>query len=392
MARPEEGGTGPPLPRYGEGSLAEVIPSILCAMGVEGFGANALGIEAVSSACLLVIDGLGWEQLSEHRDAAPNMAALMDAGGPVTTGFPSTTAASLGSLGTGLPPGEHGLVGYTFAVPGHDRAMNGLQWSLYGHGPPVDLKQEFPPERFQPHPTVFQRAAQAGVEVTLVGPSQFARSPLTRAVLRGGRYQGVHSLGDLIASATWPLRSRDPAFVFAYQPELDTTGHVRGAGSDGWLEHLALLDAAVGAAWARVPRGAALIVTGDHGMVNLTKVQRLDLSDLPALADGVRLLGGEARARHVYTVDGRAADVLEAWRDVMGDRMWVVSRDQAIGDGWFGPRVLNPERVGDVVAAASEPVGVFQREVDSLQPELVGHHGSLTAADQLVPLLVARGA
>jgi hypothetical protein len=391
MARLEDGETRPLLPRYGQTSLAEVIPSILSAMGIDGFEANTLGIEPVSGACLLVIDGLGWEQLSEHRSAAPIMAALAEGSRPVTTGFPATTTASLGSLGTGLPPGEHGLVGYTFAVPGHDRAMNGLQWSLYGHGAPVDLKEELPPERFQPHPTLFQRAADAGVEVTLVGAPQFARSPLTRAVLRGGRYQGVHSLGDLVSSAIWPLRSKSPAFVWAYQPDLDTTGHVRGVGSDGWLAHLALLDAVVGAAWARVPSGAALFVTGDHGMVNLTGDQKLDIADHPALWDGVRLLGGEARARHVYAVDGAAGDVLAAWQELVGDMMWVVSGQQAVEDGWFGPRVLEPDRVGDVVAAARGLFGVFQREVDSLQPELAGHHGSMTPAEQLVPLLVAPG-
>jgi hypothetical protein len=392
MATPENGESRPVLPRYGQGSLGEVIPSILCAMGIAGFEANTLDIEPVLGACLLVIDGLGWEKLIEHRDAAPIMASLAVGHRPVTTGFPATTTASLGSLGTGLAPGEHGLVGYTFAVPGHDRAMNGLHWSLYGHGSPVDLREEFPPERFQPHPTLFQRAAEAGVEVTLVGPPQFARSPLTRAVLRGGRYQGVHSLGDLISSATGPLRSDSPAFVWAYQPDLDTTGHMRGVGSDGWLEHLALLDAVVGAAWARVPPGRALFVTGDHGMVNLKEDQKLDLSEHVALAEGVRLLGGEARARHVYSVDGAAQDVLATWLELMGDMMWVVSGQQAIEDGWFGPRVLHPERIGDVVAAAHGPVGVFQREIDSLQPEFTGHHGSMTPAEQLVPLLVAPGA
>jgi hypothetical protein len=392
MATPEGSEPRPVVPRYGEASLAEVIPSILAALGTEGFEANPLRIAPLSAACLLMIDGLGWEQLLESREAAPFMASLADAGRPVTTAFPATTATSLGSLGTGLAPGEHGLVGYTFAVPGYDRVMNALQWSLYGNGPAVDLREQFPPERVQPHATVFQRAAEAGIDVRLVGPPRFARGPLTRAVLRGGRYEGVHSLGDLIASATWPLRSNRPAFVYAYQPDLDTTGHVRGVRSDGWLEHLALLDAAVRAAAARVPPGAALFVTGDHGMVNLTEDQKLDLADHTELADGVRLLGGEARARHVYAREGAAEDVLSAWGALVGDRMWVVGREEAIESGWFGPRVSDAarDRIGDVVAASHAAVGIFQREVDSLQLTLVGHHGSMTPAEQLVPLLEAR--
>jgi hypothetical protein len=125
-------------------------------------------------------------------------------------------------------------------------------------------------------------------------------------------------------------------------------------------------------------------------MVGLTPEQLVDLADRPELAAGVRLLGGEARARHVYTRRGAADNVLAAWRAELGDAMWVVPGEQAIAEGWFGPDMTGDvrARVGDVVAAAFGPVGVVQREVDPAQPRLRGHHGSLTPAEQLVPLLL----
>ena len=72
--------------------------------------------------------------------------------------------------------------------------------------------------------------------------------------------------------------------------------------------------------------------------------------------------------------------------------MWVLSKDEAIDTGWFGPTVVDRarRRIGDVVAAARSPVGVFQRAVDPLQAMLVGHHGSLTDAERLVPFAVWR--
>jgi len=140
----------------------------------------------------------------------------------------------------------------------------------------------------------------------------------------------------------------------------------------------------------RLPRGAVLIITGDHGMVDLRPDQHVDLADHPELAAGVRLLAGEARARHVHTVDGAAADVLAAWRAILGDAMWIASREEAIAAGWLGPRVLDRvrPRIGDVVAAAATPIGVFDRTAHPSEAAMVGHHGSMTADEQLVPLLL----
>jgi predicted AlkP superfamily pyrophosphatase or phosphodiesterase len=378
----------PNVPRYGEASLAEVVPSVLSAFGLPGFE-NRLELEPVTSVALLVVDGLGWEQLLANAGAAPFLAEAADRGRPLTAGFPATTSASLGSLGTGLPPGEHGLVGYTIGVPGLDRPMNLLRWELYGFGPPSDLLAEIIPERFQPSPTVLERSRDAGLQISLVGPPEHVASGLTRAILRGARFLGAPSLPDVVTVTVEALAREPRVPVYAYHPFLDTTGHVRGVGSAEWLEHLSQVDHAVASIAGNLPHGGTLFVTADHGMVNIAEEQKVDVAEAPELLEGVRALAGEARARHVYSASGSLEDVLGAWRERMGDGMWVVPGEHAIDEGWFGPRVedrVRP-RIGDVVAAAYQAVGVFQREVDPLQAMLVGHHGSMTSAEQLVPLL-----
>ena len=187
-------------PPYGERTLAEVVPSVLDAAGVEGF-TNALGIAPTDRACLVVVDGLGWELVRDHRAGAPFLSELFEGSRPISAVFPSTTAASLASLGTGLPPGEHGLVGYTFAVPGHARPMNALRWELYGIGEHVDLVDEFPPERIQRHPTLMQRAEAAGLPVTVVGPAE--HDGTLRMTI-----SGHDKLPDpIIGGKAYPLRS-----------------------------------------------------------------------------------------------------------------------------------------------------------------------------------------
>ena len=382
------GSPTPPVPRYGTRSLAELAPSLLSSLGLAGF-ANPLALEPAARVCLLLVDGLGWELLQANRPAAPFLNSI--ASEPLTAGFPATTAASLSSLATGLPPGEHGLVGYTMALPGYDRAFNTLTWSLYGLGPRVDLMQELEPETMQPIGTLAERAAAAGVPIHHLGPAFHDGSGLTRAIGRGERFHPADSL-EAITEVGLRLLAARHAFVYGYHPRLDTAGHVYGVRSQVWRDELTVVDRAVRLLAEQLPPTTLLLVTGDHSMVDLRPQELLDLAEHPDLATGVRLLAGEARARYVSTVPGATADVLSAWRSVLGDRMWIWEREEAIGTGIFGPRVTDRarERIGDLVAAAFGRIGIVQRDVDPAQARLNGHHGSLTAAEQLVPFLVYR--
>lgn len=387
-AQTHKNAQNPPLPRYGVRSLGELLPSLLAALGIRGF-ANALGIEPATRACLLLVDGLGWELLHGNRAAAPFLNSIAQA--PLTAGFPATTAASLASLATGLPPGDHGLVGYTMALPGYDRAFNTLTWSLYGLGPRVDLREDVVPETFQPAPTVPERAAAAGVPIHYLGPAFHKGSGLSRAIGRGQRFHTAESL-EAIQEAALRRLDAGPAMIYAYHPRLDAVGHVEGVASQAWRDELVAIDTAVRTLAEQLPGETVLVVTGDHGMVDLRPNERFDLADHPELAAGVALLAGEARARYVRTAAGAAADVVSGWRSILGDRMWIWTREEAIATGIFGPRVSDQarERIGDVVAVAYGRVGIVQRDVDPALARLKGHHGSLTPAEQLVPLLIYR--
>lgn len=378
-----------PLPKYGSRSLAEVIPSILTAVGVRDLS-DHLALGSAQRACLLLIDGLGWEGLRANAQVAPFLNTIAQE--PLTTGFPATTAASLSTLATGVPPGEHGMTGYTMPISGFDRALNALTWSLYGLGPRTELLDALPPEEFQPLPTLAERAAATGLAIHHLGPGFHEYSGLTRAIGRGERFHAADSLEALSQSAL-RLLSRPRVLVTGYHPRLDFAGHVQGIASQAWRDELVAIDNGVRMLAEQLPEGTLLLVTGDHGMLDLAFRDRLDLADYPELARGVMLLAGEARARYVTTVPGATDDVLSAWRAILGDRMWIWSREEAIATGVFGPRVTDRarERIGDIVAAAFDRVGVVQRDVDPAQARLNGHHGSLTDAERLVPLIVYRG-
>lgn len=382
----------PTVPRYGQRSLAEVLPSVLAGLGVTG-SPNPLHVPESRGVCLLLVDGLGSELLQTYRADAPFLAALADGQEPLTAGFPSTTATSIASLGTGVAPGQHGIVGYTFAPAPHDRLLNALTWREHGVNKPADLRESFVPEHVQPLRTALQVATDAGAQVTVAAPGVQRDSGLTRAVLRGGHFRAVHTAGDLGARVLAALACGEQALCYAYYGDLDLVGHARGPGSPAWRMQLSLVDHLVAAIAERLPTDCRLAVVADHGMVSVGEDDRVDYDQLPALQDGVRLLGGEVRARHVYAVPGAQDAVLGTWRELLGERAWVLTREEAVAAGWFGPRVVERvcQRIGDVVVAARGKHGVIRSRAHPMESRLVGHHGSLTGAEQLVPFLLAGG-
>ncbi|MFI0350584.1 alkaline phosphatase family protein [Actinomadura sp. 9N407] len=363
----------PPVPRYGTSALADLPPSVLASLGVPG-ASNVLDLPATPRACVLIVDGLGWELLQAHRELAPFLASL--AGTPLTAGFPATTVASLGSLATGLPPGGHGLLGVQVAIPGTGRLLNCLRWQ----DDTVD------PATFQPAPTVYERAAADGVHVSYVGLGAYKRSGLSQATVRGADYLKADGLGQLVGRAEHALGEGERSFVTVYHADLDATGHRFGADSPEWRHQLRFVDLLAEQIAEILPPGTGLYITADHGMVDPT--ERVDVDTTPALQEGVALIGGDARARYVYSEPGAGADVLAAWEGTLGDRAWVRTRDQAVAAGWFGevaPGML--ERIGDVIAVPHADLAIVASEREPWLTRMVGMHGSLVPAELLVPLL-----
>ena len=384
MAEPAQDRPALPVPAYGRAGLSDLLPSVLTSLGVPG-EAGVLDLPATGRAVVLLVDGMGSELVRRHADCAPFLSSL--APRALSAGFPTTTATSLASFGTGRPPGDHGLTGYTSWVQELDVAVGWLGWSPVGGR--EDLRSRLVPEVLQPRRTAFERAADAGVEVTVAAPATFDGSGLTRAVLRGGTYRGAVTDGDAIATAVAGTRGPGRSLVFCYTPVLDLTGHVRGVDSEAWRQQLRLVDGFAEQLASLLPRGTVLHVTADHGMVDVSDDARVDADASPALQEGVRALAGEPRARHVHTEPGAADEVLGRWRAELGDRMWIGTRDEAVAAGLFGP-VVRPgarSRIGDVVAVATGDVAVVRRSVEPRFSALRGQHGALTDDELLVPLL-----
>jgi hypothetical protein len=367
-------------PAYGSRSLADVVPAVGAAIGVKvrpDVAEGALDLPEAPAYVVLLIDGLGARLLERYPDEAPYLSSLMATQQPGTAGVPTTTATSLSSFGTGLPPGAHGLVGFTSRIPGTDRLLNALFWD-----------KSVDPKQWQPHATAFTGLRLNGASVTVVNKREFRDSGLTVAAHRGADFVGADRVGERIAAAVAASRER-PSLTYLYDGDLDWTGHRYGVDSEPWLQQLVMVDAQAEQLREALPPEVRLMVVADHGMVDSPSSHRVDVDRELDLRDGLVLMGGEARFRHLYCRTGADATVAATWTELLGDRAEVLTRDEAMMRGWFGavePAVL--PRIGDVLVACRGDHAVVSTVDFAYESTLVGLHGSLTEDEMLIPMLV----
>lgn len=367
----------PVVPAYGSSTLADLLPGMAAHLGMAGYE-DRLSLPASDRYVLVLVDGLGRAQLEASTRVAPHLAGLLPSSGTLTSVAPSTTASALTSLGTGLTPGEHGMAGFSFRHPFGSGVLNALAWDRDLSG--LDV---------QPRLTLLERLAKDGVQVTSVLPAKFEGTGLTEAGLRGGGFVGVTNESDAarrVEQVVTAAVAGDRSLVYCYERALDHTGHKAGWESPTWQAVLAWVDALVASLRAALPADVRLVITGDHGMIDVPRAHRVIAEEHASLAAGVDLIAGEARLRHLYT--GEPAAVASRWRKTLGERAWVLTRDEAAEAGWFG--WLSPAmagRFGDVVVAMRDDHAVLTRTFPR-EHQLVGMHGSLTPAEMSVPLLV----
>ena len=357
----------PLLPTWGR-TNADVLPAVTWGQ------ANAVVPDEVVDApatLVVVIDSLGWMQLDERRDIAPTLAAM--AGQAVTTVAPSTTAAALTSISTGVAPGEHGIVGYRFPAGGS--VMNALRWTTVSG----DHRDIVVPADAQPV------APMAGGSWSVVSNAQFADSGFTEAHLRGASYLGWFHPASIITEVR-RLLAEGERLVYAYYDGLDHIAHIHGVGGSHFDDELRFCDWLVEQLIRVAPTGTSVVVTADHGQIDAAP-----MVPLAAAADAmVSGFSGESRFRWLHAKPGATNELAAAVREAHGAQAWVITQDEAVDGGWFGPVVTDAarSRLGDVALVAHADVGFVdpdERHAD----RLLGRHGSVTPPEMLVPVLHA---
>jgi hypothetical protein len=362
-------------------SLADVMPS--CVSSLVG-KSNVLHLPPAEGAVVVLVDGLGAACLRARSGHARTLAATLSAARTLRSGFPTTTAAALATLTTSVTPGTHGIVGYTVLDRAGDRVVN----QLTGWDGALD------PAHWQRVPTVFETSAAVGVSSFAIGAERFRDSGFTRAVLRGAQYRSGESIAERFAAARTVLDKTPGALVYLYVPELDQAAHAQGWQSGKWLRELEEVDSAVTRFVTGLRPAEGLLVTADHGMLDVPTRSHILFDSQPELVDGIRFVAGDPRCVQLYFEPDASPKhrelVLQRWRAAEGERAWIACRADAIDAGWFGPHV-HPEvmpRIGDILVAARKAVAYYDsRSATPKAQNMVGQHGSFSSDEVAVPLL-----
>lgn len=358
--------------------LADVLASCLAA--VQG-GENPLGLNPVKKAVVLVVDGLGAQNLRARSGHARWLTQQWSLRNLVAdSGYPSTTASALTTLTTGELAGTHGIVGYTVRDPASKTLINHLkQWQ-----PSVD------PNTWQRCPTLFEKAAEQSIASLAVGEPRFSGSDFTKAVWRGAEFVGVKGLvpqGEVMRKF---FDATDRAVAYLYWPALDRTGHSQGVGSDAWTHRLEELDQGLQEISGMLKADEGLVVTADHGMLDIPDANKIVAAEGSPLLEGVSAWGGEPRVAQLYVDDpGAIPDLMAAWTATLGGRGRVVTRQEVVEEGWLGP--VSPEvlpRLGDLSVICEEPIAVYRASAASPASQtMVGQHGSITPVEREIPIV-----
>lgn len=359
--------------------LAEVFAS--CSAAVRG-EANQLNLPAVRSAIIVVVDGLGLHNLRGRAGHARTLMSAVTSKSVAVSTFPSTTASALTTLTTGVEPGQHGIVAYAI----RDSTTGSILNQLTGWGPAM------PSDTWQRAETEFERLAATGLRADAVGHPKFAQSGFTQAVLRGSHYVPAASMTERLERAV--AAADEPGVSYVYVSELDMAAHAFGWESAEWLAQLEACDSAIRASLRTLPAHVGLVVTADHGIVDVPAHRQLLIDQsAPELLGDVVGMSGDPRALSLWLEPSASTSERKSlaaqWRDRIGDQAWAVSREEAIEAGLYG--VVDPAvvaRIGDVLLIARKQIALYDsRSASSQSRAMIGQHGALTDEERRVPVL-----
>ncbi|MEN9989600.1 MAG: hypothetical protein RL508_579 [Actinomycetota bacterium] len=360
------------------GRLSEVFASSLGAISGAG---NSLGFRPAKRVIAILVDGLGAQNLKAAGGHAPFLNQALAQTKPISCGFPSTTATSITSFATGLAGGGHGLVGYKV----FERQLGLSVNLLTGWNADVD------PLVWQPNQTVTETAVAAGIAPFVIGPAAYAESGFTQATMRGAKYLSAKTIADRIDRAVALLQQqKDDFLAYLYIPELDQAAHGFGVASDRWLHQLEELDAQVKRLSQALGKTDALLLTADHGVVDVPKHRQLYIDEAAVDWSLAADVSGDPRVNFIYLHEPTLAnDFAASLQDSLGDQALALTKQQVIDTGWYGP-LGEPAlvRMPDVFALATKQVALYHRNYAPAKSlEMIGQHGALSPAELSIPLL-----
>ena len=361
-------------------SLADVLPSCLSSLGIQQLP-NALELAPVRSAVVVLVDGLGAQNLSSASAHARFLSKNSSPETHLSTVFPSTTAAALASFTTGATPGQHGMTGYRVLDPESGEVLNLL----------TGLGALTRPSSWLRCDPLYALAEENGIMPTVVAHPRFADTPLTHIIHEGAVQLSAKTIDDRVQAVLSTLNQPGQHLIVLYISELDELAHNKGVSSAEWAAALESVDGAIKELSDRIPEGVGLFVTADHGVLDVKQSQHflygLDVDHMRHIAH----VGGEPRCVQLYFSEhasqAERAQAVASWREDWSELAWVLTQEEVLAAGLYcdvDSDVL--PRLGDVFVLAKKDVAFYDERDTSLKGRnMIGQHGGVSPTELAIP-------
>ncbi len=404
-------------PQYGGRCFADLPPTIQRLLTGAGEMALAPDITAgladrYDTVILLFIDSFGWRFFEQAAPLYPALQRFVHDGraARLTAQFPSTTAAHVTTIHSGLPVAAHGIYEWFHYEPQVDAIIAPLRYSFAGDEQAGTLaKTGVTGERLYPQQTIYQALAVHGVQSFVFQDASIAASTYSNSLLAGAQVQPCKTITQALVNVAELTATLDrPSYIFLYHDQIDGVCHQHGPDA---IQTEAEIDTFFSLLerqfWQRLRtrrgRRTLLLLTADHGQVKINPNTTIYLNRRPELVSVERFLktsrqrwplipAGSARDLFLSILDDHLDEAQAFLADRLQGRAEVHKTNDLIAAGYFGPTPPSPvfmERVGNLVILPLEGEGVFWYEKGRFEQKFWGHHGGLTPGEMEIPLLVA---
>lgn len=352
------------------GNLKDVFRSAqLSVLGLE----NPFDLNVVRSAVIVMVDGLGAENLQSAAKFAPFLASTSQKS--IYCGFPSTTASSITTFASGVSNSEHGLFGYKIFDRSRDEAVNLLSG--------VDKYSVLDYLKVEPI------SNETKVRVHAVTLPEYGDSGFTRATMHGAQHHFSESIAGRFEIAA-NLARTDKALIYVYVPELDQAAHRFGVASSEWQSLLSELDVRTHSLVNNLAKDTGLLVTADHGIVDVAKADHVFLDDIEELKGQLLDVSGDPRVAFLYLRQReKIAEIKLHLSKLFNDAALALEPSEIIDAGYWQDSILQDEDLlPDLVLVATSAIAIYHRDFAKASSlRMIGQHGALADAEIKLPLI-----
>jgi predicted AlkP superfamily pyrophosphatase or phosphodiesterase len=392
-------------------NIPQTIQYLLTGQGAPALPADVFGHlpQKYDQVILFFIDSFGWRFFEKYQDH-PTLKALTKTGvvSKLTSLFPSTTAAHVTCIHTGLSPGQSGVYEWQYYEPELDAMITSLPFSFAGSSQRELLQSTgVDPKKLYPTRNIYPTLQQHGVASYAFQHVDYARSTYSDLIFAGAKITPYKTLSEaLINIGRLAGQQNSPAYLFFYFGEIDSLSHRNGPTSAHVEAEIDIFLTTLDRWFLQQLKGrlknTLLILTADHGQVEVNPQTTIYLNLKPQFAGLQHYLktnrkgellvpAGSCRDMFLY-VKEEYLEEAQAFVDIRLAGQAEVYRTQTlIEQGYFGPQPVSDAflgRVGNLVILPHAHEAVWWYEKDKFEQKFYGHHGGLSRAEMEIPFLL----